>query len=73
LTYARYDPPAPLAEPQQNTDNKPLSYRLGWDDLSQECADDVIGIVRECLRNVVKHATATAVWVRLPAATDGML
>lgn len=83
-----------IAEPQQNTDNKPLSYRLatlvpefadpgglnihldadpGWDDLSRECADDVIRIVRECLRNVVKHARATAVWVRLPAAADGML
>lgn len=44
-----------------------------WDTLSENCTEDVVRIVRECLRNVVKHAQAKEVSVRIPAAADGML
>lgn len=44
-----------------------------WDDLSEDCTEDVVRITRECLRNVVKHAQATHVSVRIPAAVEGML
>jgi len=44
-----------------------------WDDLNQQCTEDATRIVRECLRNVVKHAHASRVSVRIPATDDCML
>jgi signal transduction histidine kinase len=44
-----------------------------WDTLSENCTEDVVRITRECLRNVVKHAQAMHVSVRIPAAVEGML
>jgi len=44
-----------------------------WDDLSKDCTEDVVRIVRECLRNVVKHAKASTVSIRIPAVTEDVL
>lgn len=53
----------------------PINIELNphWDDLSEDCTEDVVRIVRECLRNVIKHANATTVSVNIPAPVDGML
>jgi signal transduction histidine kinase len=50
-----------------------LRFDQRWDDLNPECADDVVKIVRECLRNVAKHARATSVSICLSATADEML
>jgi signal transduction histidine kinase len=50
-----------------------LELAEDWDDLSEDCTADVTRVVRECLRNVVKHARATEVSIRIPAQADGTL